>query len=164
MFRNHLAAAATLALAASAACAAPTGLYAGVNAGATHFEDLDGNKSHFGAFAGYGFNRSLAFEIGYRQHGEWNYYGTDVKLKETQFTMVGSTPLSRNLDLFARVGYGYGRFEADRAGYPGEGHVDTGIFGVGLGYQVTGNLSARVELQKPGSDTTSATASLVWKF
>ncbi|WP_165390853.1 outer membrane beta-barrel protein [Pseudoduganella lutea] len=163
MFTKYLAAAA-LSLAASIACAGPAGVYAGVSAGATRFEELDGNKSHFGAFVGYGFNPAIALELGYRQHGEWNYFGTDVKLKETQFSAVGSMALSRNLDLFARVGYGYGEIEADRAGYRGEGNVDSAIYGIGLGYQFVPNLSSRVELQKPASDITSVTASLVWKF
>jgi opacity protein-like surface antigen len=163
MFNKYLAAG-MLALAASAACATPTGLYAGVSAGVTRVDDVDGNKTNVGAFAGYGFNSTLAFEVGYRQHGDWDFYGTEVKLRQTEFSALGSLPLSRSLDLFARVGYGYGRVEGARADYRVAGNSDTAIYGIGLAYNFSKNLSARVELQKPSNDINTTNASLVWKF
>lgn len=163
MSTKYLAAAA-LSLAAATASAGPAGVYAGISAGATHFDDLDNNKAHYGAFVGYGFNQTFAFEVGHTRHGGWGYYGTEVKLQRTDFTMVGATPLGRNLNLYARVGYAYGKLDSDLAKSRGEDDIDSGIYGVGLGYRFSPNLSARVELQQPIGGATSGTASLVWKF
>jgi OOP family OmpA-OmpF porin len=157
-------AAAALSLAAATASAGPAGLYAGVGAGATRFDDLDSNKAHYGAFVGYGFNQTFAFEVGHTRHGGWEYHGTEVKLQRTDFTMVGATPLGRDLDLYARVGYAYGRLDSELAKTRGEDDIDSGIFGVGLGYRFSPKLSARVELQRPFAAGTSGTASLVWTF
>lgn len=163
MFNKYFAAAA-LALAASASFANPTGIYAGVNAGATHLSGLDGNKGSFGAFAGYGFNEAVAVELGYRQHGDWDLYGSEVKIKQTDISVLGAMPLSTNLDIYARVGYGHAKVEAEYAGYRADENTDNALYGIGLGYKFSPNLSARVELQKPASDATNTSVSLVWKF
>lgn len=163
MFTKYLTAA-VLSLAASAAFAMAPGPYVGVNVASTRIDDLDDSKTGYGAFVGYGINSTFAFEIGYRQHGDWDFNGTEVKMRQTEFTVLGALPLSKRLDLYARVGYGYARIEADRGGYRGEGSLDSAIYGVGLGYAITPHLSGRVELQKPASDITSTIASLVWKF
>ncbi|GGY05754.1 outer membrane beta-barrel protein [Massilia dura] len=163
MFNKYFAAA-VLSLAASASFATPTGIYAGVNAGVTHVTDLDGNKSSFGAFAGYGINANFAIEAGYRQHGDWDLYGSDVTVKQTDISVLGSLPLNAGLDLYGRLGYNHAKVEAEYAGYRGSESVDNTLYGIGLAYNFSQNLSGRVELQKPSSDTTNTSVSLVWKF
>jgi OOP family OmpA-OmpF porin len=163
MFNKYFAAA-VLSLAASASFATPTGIYAGVNAGSTHLSGLDGNKASFGAFAGYGINTNFAVEVGYRQHGDWQLYGSDVTVKQTDVSVLGSLPLNSNLDIYARLGYDHARIEAEYRGYRGSDNADNALYGIGLGYTFSQNLSGRIELQKPSSDTTNTSVSLAWKF
>lgn len=161
---NKIIAAAVLTLAASASVAMPTGIYAGVNAGTTRVSDLDGNESSVGAFAGYGINSAVAIEVGYRQHGDWDFYGAEVSIKQTDISVLGALPLATNLEVFGRLGYNHGKVEAKYAGFRGEEDMNNALYGVGLAYTFSPSLSGRVEVQKPASDTTNASVSLVWKF
>ncbi|QBE64582.1 porin family protein [Pseudoduganella lutea] len=163
MFKKFIATAA-LSLAASASFAMPTGIYAGVTAGTTDVSDLDGNKGSFGAFAGYGFNEAIAVEVGYRQHGTWELYGSDVKVKQTDISVLGALPLAASLDLYGRLGYAHAKVEAEYYGYRDDESVDNTLVGIGLAYRFSANLSGRVEVQKPASDTTNVSLGLAWQF
>ena len=163
MFKKYIAVAA-LSLAASASFATPTGIYAGANVGTTHISDLDGNKASYGAFAGYGINQNVAVEVGYRQHGDWDLYGYEIKVKQSDVSVLASLPLATNFDIYGRLGYAHAKVEGSYGGYRGDESVDNTLVGIGLAYNFSQNLSGRVEVQKPASDTTNTSVSLVWKF
>lgn len=163
MFKKYFALAA-LSLAAATAFATPTGMYAGANVGTTHLSGLDGNKASFGAFAGYGITPNVAVELGYRQHGDWEMYGSEVKVKQTDLSVLGSLPLATNLDIYGRLGYAHAKIEAGYYGFRADESSDNTLYGIGLSYHFSQNLSGRVEVQKPASDATNTSVSVVWKF
>ena len=163
---KKIAAAAALALVASSAfAAAPVAFYGGVDLGVTDIDDLDGNKASVGAFLGYGINQNFAVEVGYRQLGKWDMgYGVDLKAKQTHVSVLGFLPLNPQTDVYARLGYNKVKAEASYRGYTYGDDVDRALFGLGLNYSFSNQLSGRVEVQKPASDVTNLSAALVWKF
>jgi OOP family OmpA-OmpF porin len=164
MIKKIIAAAALSALASSAFAATPTAFYGGLDVGSTNVDGLDGNKTSFGGFLGYGFNQFFAVELGYRQLGKWNFYGADVTAKQTHLSVVGSYPLSQQFDIYGRIGYNNIRGEASYQGVSGSADDNGGLYGVGLNYSFTPAVSARFEVQKPASDTTNYSVGVVFKF
>jgi len=154
MFKK-LAIAAALAVAASSSFAAPTGVYAGLDLGSTKIDDVDDSKTSFGGFLGYGFNQFFSAEVGYRRLGKWD----DVTVNQTQLSVVGSYPIAPQFDIFGRIGYNHldidNSFDGNRSG---------GLYGIGVSYTFTPNISARFEVQKPTSDSTNYGVGIVYKF
>ena len=164
MFKK-LAIAAALAVAASSSFAAPTGYYAGLDLGSTKIDDLDDSKTSFGGFLGYGFNQFFAVELGYRQLGKWDLgYGVDLKAKQTHLSVVGSYPVTPQFDIYGRLGYNNLRAEASYGNVTYGDDTSGGLYGVGVSYTFTPNISGRFEVQKPSSDSTNYGVSVVYKF
>ncbi|WP_322404010.1 outer membrane beta-barrel protein [Massilia luteola] len=164
MFKKF-AIAATLALAASSSFAAgPSGYYAGLDVGSTKIDNLDGNQTGVGGFLGYGFNRFVAVELGYRQLGSWDFGPVEVTAKQTHVSVVGSYPLAPQFDIYGRLGYNSLRAEASYGGYKYGDDTNGALYGVGLNYHFTPTISGRVEVQKPSSDSTNYGAGIVFKF
>jgi OOP family OmpA-OmpF porin len=163
MFKK-LAIAAALAVAASTSFAAPTGYYAGLDLGSTKIDDLDGNKTSFGGFLGYGFNQFFAVELGYRQLGKWDFHGADVNAKQTHLSVVGSYPVTPQFDIYGRLGYNQLRAEASYGNLTYGDDTSGGLYGVGVSYTFTPAISGRFEVQKPASDTTNYGVGIVYKF
>lgn len=153
-----------LLLAANVAFAANDGVYVGVDAGSTKIDDVSGRHSSFGAFGGYQFSKELAVEAGYRRLASFTIFGADVDTKQTALSLVGSTSITKELDFFGRVGYNKLSVSASARGYTGSGSDSGALFGVGLGYHFTENVSARVEWQRVAKDTSNLNAGLVFKF
>jgi OOP family OmpA-OmpF porin len=163
MFKK-IAAAAALAFVASTAVAAPTAFYGGVDVGSTKIDDFGDSKVSVGGFVGYGFHPNFAVELGYRQLGKWEESGVDVKAKQTHLSLVGSYPLNGQLDVYGRLGYNQLRAEASYGGYTYGENTTGGLYGVGLNYSFAPNISGRLEVQKPSSDSTNVSAGVVFKF
>ena len=162
---KKIAAAAALALVASSSfAAAPTAFYGGLDLGSTKIDDFDQDKASFGGFLGYGFNQFFAVELGYRYLGKFDVFGTDIKAKQTHLSVVGSYPLNAQLDLYGRLGYNKVRAKVSALGRSGDADDDGGLYGIGLNYNFAPNLSGRIEAQKPTSDITNYSASIVWQF
>lgn len=157
---KKIVAAAALSLLASAAFAGPTAYYAGVDVNSTKIDGLNDNETGFGAFVGYGFNQNVAVELGYRKLGTWTVYGTDVDLKQTHFSVVGSYPLAPQFDIYGRLGYSNIRGESRYNSASGS----NGLYGIGVSYSFTPNVAARLEVQRPSSDATVSGISAVFKF
>lgn len=168
MFKKFAAAAALALVASSSFAAAPVAFYGGVDVGATRISDLDDTKASVGAFVGYGINPNFAVEVGYRQLGKFDidtYYGNvDVKVKQAQVSVLGFLPLNPQTDVYARLGYNQVKVKASGYGYSSKDDADRVLFGLGLNYSFTNQLSGRVEVQKPASDVTNLSAAVVWKF
>jgi len=164
MFKKLAVAAAFALTASSSFAAAPTAFYGGLDVGATKIDDFDSTKTSFGGFLGYGFNQFFAVELGYRQLGKYDFYGVDVKAKQTHLSLVGSYPLNAQLDVYGRIGYNNLRAEASYGNITAGEDTDTGLYGIGLNYNFTPAISGRIEVQKPSSDTTNYSAGVVFKF
>jgi hypothetical protein len=162
---KKIAAAAALALLASSSFAAtPTAFYGGLDVGSTKIDGFDDNKTSFGGFLGYGFNQFFAVELGYRQLGKWDFGGADLKAKQTHLSVIGAYPLNAQLDLYGRLGYNNLRAEASAGNVTYGEDTDGGLYGIGLNYNFTPQLSGRIEAQKPSSDSTNYSIGVVWKF
>jgi opacity protein-like surface antigen len=163
MFKKF-AAAAALAFVASSAFAAPTAFYAGLDVGSTKIDNFGDSKASAGGFLGYGFNQNFAVELGYRQLGSWDVEGVDLKAKQTHLSLVGSYPLNAKLDLYGRLGYNQLRAEASYGGYTAGEDTTGALYGIGLNYSFAPNISGRLEVQKPSSDSTNVGVGVVFKF
>jgi len=172
MFKKIAAAAALAFVASSSFAAAPTAFYGGLDVGASKADDFDSTKTSFGGFVGYGFNQFFAVEAGYRQLGKYDFdvlvnnriVGANVKAKQTHLSVIGSYPLNAQLDLYGRLGYNKVRAKVSALGQSGNADDDGGLYGIGLNYNFAPNLSGRIEAQKPTSDITNYSASIVWQF
>jgi OOP family OmpA-OmpF porin len=157
-------AAAALSLLASSAFATPPGYYGGLDVGSTKLDGMDGSKTGYGGFLGYGFNRFVAVELGYRQLGKGNYYGIDITAKQAHVSVIGSYPLAPQFDVYGRLGYNDLRAEASYNGRSASASDNGGMYGVGLNYDFTPAVSGRIEVQKPSSDSTYYNVGVVFKF
>jgi opacity protein-like surface antigen len=163
MFKK-IAAAAALAFVAASAFAAPTAYYGGLDAGSTKIDDFGDHKGSFGGFLGYGFNRNVAIELGYRQLGSWDVLGINVKSKQTHLSVVGSYPLGNQVEVYGRLGYNQLRGEATFGGMSYGDDTSGVLYGAGLNYSFTPTISGRIEVQKPSSDSTNYNVGVVFKF
>jgi hypothetical protein len=159
MFKQF-AVAATLAFVAASSFAAPTAYYGG----SAKFDDLGGSQVGAGAFVGYGFNTSVAVELGYRELGKFDLFGADVPIHQTQVSVVGSLPLNAQFDIYGRVGYNALRGSADH----NYGHYtvtgDTRLIGIGVAARFAPNLTGRVELQGMAKGATYVGVGVVYQF
>lgn len=168
MFKK-IAALTTLILASSASFAAqPGSFYAGADVGKTKIDDISGRATSAGAFIGYNFHQNVAVEAGYRRLGDYrfNAFGTsgDVDLDQAALSVVGTLPLSNGFSLLGRLGYNRIEAKADVAGYSGKESDSSALVGLGVGYAFTPAVSARLELQKPGSDATNVSLGVAFQF
>jgi predicted porin len=164
MMMKKIFAAAALSLLASSAFATPPGYYGGLDVGSTKLDNIDDSKTGYGGFLGYGFNRFVAMELGYRQLGQWTIIGADVTIKQAHVSVIGSYPLAPQFDLYGRLGYSNIRGEASYGGNTASATDSGGMYGIGLNYDFTPAVSGRVEVQKPSSDSTYYNVGVVFKF
>ena len=163
MFKK-IALAAVLATAAASSFAATPGFYAGADVGSTKIDGLSGNQASFGAFAGYSFNQNFAVEGAYRRLGTWNVMGYDVDADQTSVSLLGTLPLNAQFNVYARLGYNNMGASASYGGIKASTSQNGGLYGVGVGYNFNKQISARVEVQKPASDTTNVNVGIVYSF
>lgn len=153
-----------LLLSASVAFAADDGIYAGLSAGSSKFDSIDGRKTSFTGFAGYQFTKELAVEASYGSLGSFKIFNADVDTKQTAVSLVASMNVAKNFDLFGRVGYNKLKANVSYAGRSGSGSDSGALFGLGASYRFTENVSARLEWTRPASDTNNIGAAVVFKF
>jgi opacity protein-like surface antigen len=172
MFKKIAAAAALALVASSSFAAAPTAFYGGLDVGSTKMDDFDSTKTSFGGFVGYGFNQFFAIEAGYRQLGKYDFdvfannrvYEANVKAKQTHVSVIGSYPLNERFDVYGRLGYNKLRAKVSVLGQDAGVDDDKALYGIGLNYNFAPNLAGRIEAQKPSSDITNYSVSVVWQF
>ena len=158
---KKIAATAALSLLASAAFAAPVGLYGGVDAGTTRADNLnlDSSKASYGAFLGYGVNDNIGVELGYTRLGQWNDAfgpGNDATINQTQVSVVASLPLKDNFSVYSRIGYNKLNGASDTS--------SGALYGLGVGYDFNQNVFGRVEVQKPTNNVNNLGFSVGYKF
>jgi OOP family OmpA-OmpF porin len=165
---KKIAAALALVAASSAAFAAePPSAYAGIDVSSTKIDDSD-NEGGYGAFFGYKFNENIAVEAGYHRLADTDVrigaVRGDLTLDQIDVSVLGTLPLSNGFDVYARLGYNRLEAKADVAGYTGKEHDSGALYGLGLGYSFSPIVHARLEVQKPASDTTRIAAGVSYRF
>lgn len=153
-----------LLLSTGVAFAADDSFYAGVSAGSSKFDTIDGRKTSFTGLVGYQFTKELAVEASYGSLGSFKILGADVDTKQTALSLVGSVNVAKDVDLFARVGYNKLKADVSFSGRTGSGSDSGTLFGLGASYRFTENVSARLEWTRPASDTNNIGAAVVFKF
>lgn len=168
MFK-HIAVAAALVIASSSALAQQTTkFYAGVEGTSTKLDDA-GREGGFGGFVGYKFNETVAVEAGYTRlaKGSVDVDGDDVDVKfdQTQVSVIGTLPLSSGFSLYGRLGYNDIKVKASYAGVSASESLDDGVvYGAGLGYAFSPNVTGRLEVTKPVSEMTKVAAGVAIHF
>ena len=157
---KQITAATLLAVASFAASAAEPSFYVGGDVGSSKPEDLDGRKASYGIFAGYQFDENFAIEAGYRNLGKWDILGVDLKTNQLALSVIGSVPVADQVAVYGRVGYN--RVEAKALGE--KEHENKALFGVGVSYQFTKEISGRVEWQRPISGSNNISAGVAYHF
>ena len=163
MFKK-IALAAVLATAGASSFAATPGVYAGADLGSTKVDGLSGNEVSIGAFVGYSFNQNFAVEGAYRRLGSWDVMGYDVSAHQAAVSLIGTLPLSNQFNVFARLGYNNVDASTSVGGIKASASDNGGLYGVGVGYTFSKQISARVEVQKPASDMTNVNVGIVYSF
>ena len=186
-------AAATPALAQLTPTSPDLGFYGGVAVGQAKFKDgctgitgtgfaggCDDKDTAWKVFGGYQFHRNVAVELGYVDFGEATASGTlfgvpataSADAKALELTAVGILPFTQQLSAYGKAG-AY-RWDVDAratAGAAAAGGGDDGTdftYGVGLKYDFTRNLAARVEYQRyndlGNSNTTGQSDVNMWSL
>lgn len=153
---KQITAATLLAVASFAASAAEPQFYVGGDVGSSKSDDLDGRKTSVGIFGGYTFNENFAVEAGFRRLGKWD----DVKVNQFALSAIGSVPVADQVAIYGRLGYN--RVEAKF-----DGEKDTqnkALYGVGVSYAITKEVSARVEWQRPVSGAHNISVGVAYHF
>jgi OOP family OmpA-OmpF porin len=155
---------------AAAPFSAPGGFYVGADAGSTKLTGAaDGNRTSYGAFAGYTLNPNFAVEAGFGRLYDWSGYGASERGNQASLSLLGSVPLAGNLSLYGRLGVNQismrGEIPTTNGGkYVFKDDTTRALLGVGLNYKLTEKVSARVEVQRPGLDLTNYKAGVSYAF
>jgi OOP family OmpA-OmpF porin len=161
MFKKIVAAAALAVMAASSFAATPGTLYGGLDVGSTKVDGISGKETSFGGFVGYNFHQNFALEGGFRRLAEYDQgLGDDLTVDQTALSVVGTVPLSQGFNVFGRLGYNHLKADSNFGD-----DSDSGVlYGVGLGYNFSPTVAARVEVQKPDSDKTNVSVGVAFQF
>jgi opacity protein-like surface antigen len=164
MFKKFLISAILVSCAAPVLAANNPGVYLGGDMGSTRIDGFDKKSTSYGGFAGYQFTDNLAAELGYRKFASTDAYIAKVDLHQTSLSMIGTFPIGSGNFVFGRLGYNQLKASASYGGLKGSAS-DTGVlFGAGIGHQFNQNVSARLELQRPSSDSTNFSVAIAYKF
>ena len=164
MFKKIAAAAALVIASSSAFAAQPNTFYAGADLGKTKIDDASGRETSYGVFAGYNFAPNLAVEANLRRLGDVDFYGYNVKAEQAGLSLIGTLPLQNNFSVFGRLGVNRLEAKTRSGGVTFSDSTTKALFGVGVGYAFTPAVSARLELQKPASDTTNLSVGVAYQF
>lgn len=161
MFKQIAVAAALFAASSAVLAVEPQPFYAGIDVSSTKIEGFD-REGGYGAFFGYKFNQAIAIEGGYHRLADVDAGFTNVTVDQIDLSVIGSLPLSNGFDVYGRLGVNRLEFDAD---VRGASEHDSGVlYGIGLGYSFSPIVHARLELQKPASDTTKLVAGVAFRF
>jgi hypothetical protein len=166
MFKK-IAIATTLSLLASSSFAAAP-IYAGADFGSTKIQDVSDRSSSYGVFIGYKFHENFAIEGSFRRLADFDFtVGTasgNETVDQTALSVIGSLPLASGFNLYARLGYNRLKAKASISGFNADDSTSGGLYGVGVGYTFSPTVSARLEVQKPSSDSTNVHAGVAFNF
>jgi opacity protein-like surface antigen len=163
MFKKIAVTAMLAILASSALAAEKLPIYAGIDAGRSKLDDYSDTYSSFGGFVGYRLNNNIAFEGGYRRLGS----SGGLSVNQTALSVIGALQAEgefSQISLYARLGYNQVKASGCNGTACGIGSTDKALLGIGVGYEFTPHLGARLEYQKPSSDSSNLSLGLVYGF
>ncbi|MES2757448.1 MAG: outer membrane beta-barrel protein [Pseudomonadota bacterium] len=168
MFKKIAFAAALAILSTSSFAAENPSFYAGLDTGSTKIDGFSDREVSFGGFIGYQFHQNIAVEVGYRNLADYDtvFNGTNVgfKVNQTAVSFIGTLPLSSGFNVFGRLGYNRLEAKGGAAGFSATDSTNEGVYGVGVGYAFNAKVSARLEVQKPSSDSSNVSIGVSYKF
>ncbi|MBC3932135.1 porin family protein [Undibacterium curvum] len=164
MLKKLSIAAAIAVLSISAQAQTANAFYVGSDIGSTKVDGLVDNKVSYGAFGGYKFNENVAVELAYRQLFKTDIGPVSVDGTQTAVSVLGIVPVSKEFQVIGRLGYNQLKANASYRGSSGSGSQNGTFVGVGVQYQFTANIGARLEFQKPASDTKNFSAGVTYSF
>lgn len=98
-------------------------------------------------------NFAVEGEVGFGVGDDTFTPGTDVKLDNQEAVYaVGILPVSSNLDVFARVGYGRTELKVDGPGFTGSGDSEGVRYGAGAQYMLDGANGIRGDFTRQDHD------------
>ncbi len=147
---KQITAAVLMAAASFAASAAQGNFYAGADIGSSKFKHFSSDTS-VGVFGGYNFNQNVAVELGYRDLGD---FGGSVK--QTAVSVLGSVPVANHVAVYGRLGFNTLSGSGD--------DVTRGLFGAGVSYEFTKQVTGRIELQRPYNNAHNLSVGLAYNF
>ncbi len=161
MIKQITAAALLAATSFAASAAEPTNFYVGADVASTKIDDVS-RETGFGVFAGYKFDETFSVEGTYRKLGDFEFDEgfSKAKGKHLSVSVLASMPVADQLAVYGRLGYGRAEFK----GVGGKEHLNRALFGIGLDYAITKEVSARVEWQKPASDAQILSLGVAYHF
>lgn len=134
--------------------------YMGVDVGSNKIDDL-GSKTAFGIYGGYAFGKTMAAELGYRKLGTYDVLGVPVKASSIQLSGILGAEVSDGFMVFGRLGVN--QLKAAASGIGSDTSTKL-LWGLGMDAKLSGNLAARVEYQRPASDTGTLSVGLKFSF
>jgi len=164
MLKKLSIAAAIAALSLSVQAQTTTPFYVGADVGSTTIDGLSGDKTSYGAFAGYKFNENFAAEVGYRHLAKADFGAISVDITQAAISALGIIPVTKEFQVFGRLGYNNNKASTSVAGYNISANESGALYGVGVQYQFTANVGARLEFQKPASDTKNVSVGVTYAF
>ncbi|WP_426176518.1 porin family protein [Massilia sp. TWR1-2-2] len=168
MLKKIAFAAALAILSTSSFAAENPSVYAGVDVGSTKLDGFSDRETSFGGFIGYQFHQNMAVELGYRSLADFDTVvsGTKVgvKLNQTAVSFIGTLPLSSGFNVFGRLGYNHLEAKGSVSGFSAADSTNGVLYGVGVGYAFNAKIAARVEVQKPSSDSSNVSIGVSYKF
>jgi OOP family OmpA-OmpF porin len=171
---------------AAPAVAQDQGFYIGATLGQSKAKDgcedvsgsCDEKDSAWRILGGYQFNKNLAVEFGYTDLGEVSGDETgfgpfSVETTVMELVAVGSWPFANNFSAYGKLGMYRGDTDASGGGFSvSESNTDL-TYGIGLRWDFTKNLGARLEYQVYSdvgggdigeSDAEVISLGVIWKF
>jgi hypothetical protein len=168
MIKQIIAAAALAVVAASSHAGEPGSFYGGVDAGVTRLDWGDHTQASYGAFLGYNINKNFAVEANYRRLYAYDVYGYGHKSDQAGLSLVATQPLTDSLSVYGRIGVNRltDTYNYNFADYQGKysDHSTRILPGFGLSYKLTEKVSARVEVQRPGSRLKNLSTGISYAF
>jgi OOP family OmpA-OmpF porin len=134
--------------------------YVGLDVGRADFGDE--NDTAFKILGGYQFHRNFAAEIGWSQLFDKDVGGINAEVTALEVVGVGMFPVAPQLSLLGKLGFANVEVEA-----LGQSDDKTELtWGLGVQYDVSRNLGARVQWQRYETDeeVDLLTIGVIWRF
>lgn len=162
---KNIAVAAALVIASSAAMAADAPkFYVGGDVGTSKLDGESDRETGYGVFGGVQINKFIGVEVGVRRLATIDEDGVNGFYNQHSVSAIGTMPVGAGFNVFGRLGYNRVAVKANVLGVKFRDHANRGLYGIGVSYNFTPAIAARIEVQKPMSDLTNLNAGVSYTF
>lgn len=140
--------------------------YVGGDVGSTKITAEDGipSETSYGVFAGYNINDNFAIEAGYRRLGKWTGPGGSVDVKQAALSVLAFAPVADHFAVYGRLGYNRLSGSTSVNDIGDLGHENDALFGLGVSYEFSKQITGRVEFQRPASGMHNINIGVAFNF